>query len=415
MSDAPTRADLNRRLAATSHLGLETKGASTIEEVAARDQRAVVRPQRFAATGPPLPPGVMRAGRARLYDLSTYRPDVEAATTDFLIKDWIVRGQVHVFVGGEKKGKSTQQWHRITAVSSGGDYHGLKAVKGRVLAVTEMADEVIEGLLADDGIEPDWTQVRVAFIDEMPREERLATIGDAVQEWKPDYLALDPLDECFGLDEKGIFNPSTTADGFQLLGQWTTKGITVDATYHYNNLGKIANSYKFRSKPDHIYQIKGSEASDVTIEYQGRLRAIPRKRRLQGDGENGYMITVIAGGVGGRPAESREVIRRVLAGSTVPLPPVEISKQTGVRYNATQKALARGVQAGVFERVGVGYQLKGDSDANSLMPSPPVSSLSADLNPKRNDETTPYIDKEGFVTVDDQMPFRVDEDVTVTK
>jgi hypothetical protein len=260
-----------------------------------------------------------------------------------------------------------------------------------------MGPDVIRTLLDDDDVEPDWSQVRLAFVDEIAREDRLGVIGDAVKEWAPTYLTLDPIDECFGLDESGVFNPAKTADAFEIVRLWANQGITIDALYHYNNQGKIANSYKFRAKPDHIYRIRGTEPADVTYEYQGRIRAISRKRRIVGNGDEGYQVTLITGGQGGRPAKTRQLIQQALEGCTVPLSVVELSKRTGVPYPATKQALMRAVKKGELDHVeGQGYQLKDGYGKPPYIPSP-VSYPAPDSSSKDRYETPLSLKEGSFV------------------
>jgi AAA domain-containing protein len=336
--------------------------------------------------------GVMQAGRARLYDLGGYRADDDAAGTDWLIDSWLVRGEVHLTVAPEKLGKTTQQWWRIEAISRGSDYHGAAARAGRALVVTEMGPDGIRSLLADDGIEPDFRQVKVMFLDEIPPEERLPQIGDAIAEWRPDYLCLDPIDECFGLDERGIFNPALSGQAFDQLRQWARLGITIEGLYHVNNQGNVANSYKFRSKPDHLYRVRGTDPGDVTIEYRGRLRAIPRKRRLHGSGEDGYQVSVLATAPMGRPAKTRQLIREYLVQMITPQSVSDVAKGTGLKWDATKKGLERGCKAGDFRHLdGAGYSLL------------------------ESDESPQYTSDHSFVPTGQNLEIRTDETLSLVK
>jgi hypothetical protein len=383
--------------------------AAGVEEESLRAMLQAAEP--FNELDAALPAGVTRAGRARLYDLGRYNPAAEAAGIDWLIQDWLVRGEIHLFVGEEKRGKSTQEWHRVSSVSRGKPHHGSTASKGRVLVVTEMGPSTIRGLLEDDDIEPDWDLIRVVFVDDVPRDERMAAIAEAAAQWKPDLLALDPIDECLGLDEKGIFNPSTTSDGFDLLRQWARAGMTIEGLYHFNNQGKIANSYKFRSKPDHIYKVKGTEAGDVTIEYTGRMRAIPRKRRLKGNGDNGYEVTVLAQGQAGRPARSLTLILTHLGASTVPCTVVEISKATGLPYQATQQALARGVKKGLVEHDSSGYRRASEADPQPQQ-DPASSDERAAIYPPSISSLPPELDPSPFQIRSDEIPLSIKRGVS---
>jgi hypothetical protein len=292
--------------------------------------------------------GVAQQGRARLYDLGAYNSGTEAAGIDWQIDEWFVRDKIHLTVGPEKRGKSTQAWRRVEAISAGGRYlERFQARQGRVLVMTEMDDAGIHQLLEDDDTEPDWDRVRVLFLDEYQPDERLKAIQDACESWHPVHLVLDPIDECLGLDDQGVFNPATTSVGFDVLRTLARSGVTIDALYHFNNQGKIANSYKFRSKPDHIFTLHGGDASDLTIEYQGRLRTIPRKRRLRGNGHDGYEVVTLVGEQRGRPAKSQQLVVDHLRQVGQPLPIPEVARGTGMHYHAARKALARGVKAGL--------------------------------------------------------------------
>ncbi len=302
--------------------------------------------------------GVTQAGRARLYNLHAFDPEAEAAAIPWQIEEWQVQGQIHLTVAEEKRGKSTQAWRRIQATSRGGRYlDRYPARQGRVLIATEMDSATIQQLLLDDDIEPDWEQVRTMFLDDYPPGERLRAIQDACKHWQPIVLALDPIDECLGLDEKGIFNPATTSSGFDLLRSLARAGIAIDGLYHYNNAGTIANSYKFRSKPDHIFQLRGADPSDLTVQYTGRLRAIPRKRRVTGNGQDGYEVTTLEAAPTGRPARTQQMVIDCLRQAGVPLSPLEVSRRTGLGYDAARKALARAESGPVVESRGL-YSLR---------------------------------------------------------
>jgi hypothetical protein len=306
---------------------------------------------------------VTRAGRATLYDLGAYNPDSEATNIEWQIDEWQVKTQIHLTVGEEKRGKSTQAWRRVEAVSRGSRYlDRYQAQAGHVVVVTEMDDKGVLRLIEDDDIEPDWSQIRTVFLDEYQPQERLLAIKDACAEWKPALLVLDPIDECLGLDDKGVFNPATTSEGFDFLRTLARSGVTIDGLYHYNNLGKIANSYKFRSKPDHIFTIRGSDASDVTIEYVGRLRAIPRKRRIQGNGQDGYEVTTLIANFTGRPAKSQQQALDCLQQADgFPLAVAEIAKRTGLHYHAARRACDRLVERELAIKIdGTGaYRVRG--------------------------------------------------------
>jgi hypothetical protein len=274
-----------------------------------------------------LPAGVAQAGRARLYDLSAYQPENEGTGTQFLIDGWLQRGKVHLTVAIEKLGKSTQAARRADSVARG-------------------------------GIDLDHEHVRFVFLDEYQSSERLGVIQDACDDWRPVLLILDPMDECLGLDEEGIKNPSAAGAAFDFIRTLGRSGVTVDALYHYNNAGKIANSYKFRSKPDHIYEVKGSDASDVTISYRGRSRGIPRKRRLTGNGEDGYRVENLKVGgerPEGRPPKSQRQVVDCLSLAEWELSIQEVADCSGKSYHATVVALKRCVAAGTVRQVRPGY------------------------------------------------------------
>lgn len=89
------------------------------------DLRKVVQstPPWARSAGPLNHAGVTKAGRATLYDLGAYNPDNEAVSIDWQIDEWQVQGQIHLTVGEEKRGKSTQVWRpRLTWVPKWVDY-----------------------------------------------------------------------------------------------------------------------------------------------------------------------------------------------------------------------------------------------------------------------------------------------------
>jgi hypothetical protein len=311
-----------------------------------------------------LPAGVEIAGRARLYDLSRYSRAEEAAGIDWLIDELVVRGQIHLTVGPEKRGKTTQSLHRLAAVSTGKPYLGALAARmGRGVLFTEMDERLVQQLIEEDSISMDWSQVRIVFTNEYALEERLNVITDVAQGWKPDYFVLDPLDECFGLDGDSIFNPSRAGAPFDLLRTLARTGIAIEGLYHVNNAGRVANSYKFRSKPDHIYEMRGDDASDISLRYYGRSRAIPRLRSVTGNGHDGYRIeTLVAGQKGvGRPAETAGRVLAVVRGSETPVGPRAVAQVTGLTEEASRAALQRLVAAGTVTKVDRGlYSLSND-------------------------------------------------------
>jgi hypothetical protein len=303
-----------------------------------------------------LPEGVTRAGTALLYDLSHYQADAEARGIEWVIEDWLVRGQLHLTVGAEKRGKSTQAWRRVEAVTGGRPYiGGLRVMTpGRVLVMTEMNEESIHTLLDEDEIFPDWDQIRTMFLDQYEPRLRLQALADAVADWDPVYLLLDPIDECIGLDENGVFNPATASAGFDKVRDLMRTGLCVEGLYHYNNQGRIANSYKFRSKPDHIYTLKGESAGDIVMTYSGRTRAIPKVRRIVGNGNDGYEVTSLDKVPLGRPNKSQAMVlaylREDYAVHSVP----DIAQGTNLSWNAARQSCLRLVKKGEAERVGDG-------------------------------------------------------------
>lgn len=308
--------------------------------------------ERFAAPEPDevaLPPGVERAGRARLYDLSKYSIDAEASLLDWQIPDWIERGKMHLTAGREKRGKTSKALRRMAAISMGAPYlDGKPAKLGRAVFVTEMDEAGILQLIEDDGIVLDWSNCRILFTSDYAAEERLPAIQDACRQWKPDWLGLDPIDECFGLDGEGIFNPSRAAAPFDLMRTLARSGIAIDGLYHLNNVGKIANSYKFRSKPDHLYEMSGEDASDITVKYHGRLRVVPRVRRITGNGIAGYHVETLVGGQKspGRPADTIEKVLSVLRSSAEPLGPKAVGLAARLTEEAARGGLNRLVASG---------------------------------------------------------------------
>jgi hypothetical protein len=317
-----------------------------------------------------LPAGVEIAGRARLYDLSRYSRAEEAAGIDWLIDDFIVRGQIHLPVGPEKRGKTTQALHRLAAVSTGRPYLGaLPARLGRGVLFTEMDEHLVLQLIEEDAIEMDWSRFRIVFTNEYSLEERLNVITDVAQGWKPDYFVLDPLDECFGLDGDSIFNPSRAGAPFDLLRTLARTGMAIEGLYHVNNAGRVANSYKFRSKPDHIYEMRGDDASDIQLRYYGRSRAIPCLRRVTGNGHDGYRIeTLVPGQKGaGRPAETAGRVLAIVRGSSTPVGPQAVAKATGLSEEASRAALQRLVAAGTVARVDRGLYVLSSEPALDLV------------------------------------------------
>jgi hypothetical protein len=143
------------------------------------------------------------------------------------------------------------------------------------------------------------------------------------------------------------------------------RGITIDGLYHYNNQGKIANSYKFRSKPDHIYELKGADPSDLTVCYRGRLRAIPRKRRLQGNGLNGYEVDIVEVGQAGRPAHTQRLVIACLRTAGHPMPLTKIIERTGLSHDAVKSALKRAENGPVLKDAGL-YCLRTAGDEQEL-------------------------------------------------
>jgi hypothetical protein len=350
-----------------------------------------------------LPAGVAQAGRARLYDLSAYQPENEGTGTQFLIDGWLQRGKVHLTVAIEKLGKSTQAARRADSVARGGLYlERYQAQQGNVLFVTEMDPDLVEQLLADDDIDLDHEHVRFVFLDEYQSSERLAVIQDACDDWRPVLLILDPMDECLGLDEEGIKNPAAAGAAFDFIRTLGRSGVTVDALYHYNNAGKIANSYKFRSKPDHIYEVKGPDVSDVTISYRGRSRGIPRKRRLTGNGEDGYRVENLKVGgerPEGRPPKSQRQVVDCLSLAEWELSIQEVADCSSKSYHATVVALKRCVAAGTVRQVRPGYygvtKPGHETSTPSFVTNSVTSSSSEPSNKSRN-----YIkeDSPSFVT-----------------
>jgi AAA domain len=317
-----------------------TEIADALEAAAGLPERSAARP---LSTDSALPAGVELAGRARLYDLSAYSAAAERAGTDFLIDEWVERGKIHMNVGPEKIAKTTKALRRIAAVTTETPYLGSRAQLGRAVLVTEMDPIGIAQLIEDDAIEIDWSRARVSFLDDYPQEERLAVIGDICREWLPDLLVLDPVDECFGLDGDAIFNPSRAGAPFDLMRSLARTGIAVDCLYHVNNAGRIANSYKFRSKPDHLFVMTGQDASDVTIKYRGRIRAIPRLRKITGNGIDGYNVETLVGGQkgAGRPAETAGKVLSVIRNAGEPLGPSAVAAAAEITEEAARAALKR--------------------------------------------------------------------------
>jgi 5S rRNA maturation endonuclease (ribonuclease M5) len=165
--------------------------------------------------------GIAQAGRARLYDLSVYDPESERAGVAYQIEDWLIAAQIHLTAGSEKLGKTTQAWHRAAAVSRGGRYlNRYQARHGRVLVATEMDAEGIRQLLEEDGIEPDWMQIRTLFLDDYHPEERAAAINDACTEWQPAHLILDPIDESLASTRRPSSTRPAPAAASICYGPW---------------------------------------------------------------------------------------------------------------------------------------------------------------------------------------------------
>ncbi len=343
--------------------GSSTYGAQTIERAIAAT--AKVYEPRSATTDKRAAPSrlgqVLAAqgaqgdagARLRLYDV-TQTPAEE--TIDWRIENWVVEGQLTMWVARDKMGKSTQQWRRAEAVSRGDDYLGSRARKGRVLVVTEMSQDAVQTLLAENDIEPDGGMVRTGCLMDVAREDRLLAILEAIQEWQPDYICLDPLLECLGLDEDGPKNSMAVSDAFDAIRR-ASGGATVEGLHYYNGQGQIAESYKVRAKPDHIYEMKGTRPDDVKYVYRGRTQAIPLNRRVTGNAHVGYTVDVLDAPAVGRPSGTSKKIRDLLAGSTIPLAIADIAKATGVPYQATKQALLRGRSKGEFVNEGDGWAI----------------------------------------------------------
>jgi hypothetical protein len=278
-----------------------------------------------------------------------------------------------------------------------------QAQQGNVLFVTEMDPDLVEQLLADDDIDLDHEHVRFVFLDEYQSSERLAVIQDACDDWRPVLLILDPMDECLGLDEEGIKNPAAAGAAFDFVRTLGRSGVTVDALYHYNNAGKIANSYKFRSKPDHIYEVKGSDASDVTISYRGRARAIPRKRRLTGNGEDGYRVEdmkVAGERPEGRPPQSqRQVVECLSQVDHMGLSIQGIADCIGKSYHTTLMALKRCQAAGLVRLIRPGFYASHETGHETSTPSFVTNSVTSSSSESSN-RSRNYIkeDSPSFVT-----------------
>ena len=293
--------------------------------------------------------GVERRGKAVIYKLGSYNSNIEASGTDWLIEQWLVRGTLTLTVGQEKLGKSTQAWHRVAAISNGSDYWGLKVRRGRCLVMTEMNPEVVQNLLDEDEIYPNWENVDVMLLDTYEPSQRIGALRDAVAGQDYSYLLLDPIDECMGLDADGVWNPATASAGFDALRDLMRTGLAVEGLYHFNNAGKVANSYKFRSKPDTVYELKGDGPAEITIRYRGRTRAIPKVRKIVGNGGDGYQITLLEAMPIGRPSKRQQVVASFMQGKGE-LTAHEVAEGVGVDLEAARQVLRRMVRAGTVEK-----------------------------------------------------------------
>lgn len=295
--------------------------------------------------------GIEMIGGARVYNLGEYQSGKAHAGTNWLIEEWLIRGQMFLTVGQEKLGKSTQAWHRIEAISTGQPYLGkFKAQQGRVLVMTEMSPDTIENLLSEDDIYPDLSLVSVLFLDEYDPRGRIKAITDAAAAKQPVYCLLDPLDECLGLDADGVWNPSSVANGIHALRDLMRSGLTVEGLFHYNKGGKVANSYKFTSSVDHIYELKGDKPSDLTLRYRGRTRAIPGVRQLTGSGNDGYEVRVLEGMPLGRPSKRQQSVSIWLADQPGAVTALAVAEGVGIDVEAAKQVLRRMVRRGTVTK-----------------------------------------------------------------
>jgi hypothetical protein len=295
--------------------------------------------------------GVRMVGNlAKLYNLDTYEADMEHAGIQWVIDQWLVRGQLHLTVGQEKLGKSTQAWRRVEAISRDLPYLNLAVHPGRVLVMTEMSPGTVRTLLDEDDIVIDHSQVDTMFLDEYEPRARLAALGAALNSYPYTYCMLDPLDECLGLDADGVWNPSTVANGMHALRDLMRTGAAIEGLFHFNKSGKVANSYKFTSSVDHIYELIGPSPAEVTIKYRGRTRAIPPVRKLTGNGSQGYVLSVLEGMPVGRPPRTQQLILAWLMGQETGATSAEIAKALDLPYDAAKKAVRRMVEAWTIVR-----------------------------------------------------------------
>lgn len=295
--------------------------------------------------------GVELYGSAKAYNLNIYGASAEAQGTNWLIEEWLIKGQMHLTVGQEKLGKSTQAWHRVEAISTGAPYLGAFPVQlGRTLVMTEMNPETVHTLLAEDDIYPDLDQVRVMFLDEYEPKYRLKALGDAIAAWQPSYCLLDPIDECLGFEGDGAWSGTTVAAYLDGLRDLMRSGMCIEGLYHFNKAGKVANSYKFTSKVDHVYEVKGDSPSELTIKFRGRTRAIPKIRKVEGNGADGYTVTLLESMPIGRPSKTQQAVHAWLLDNRGTHGPKEIADAMGMSQNAIKLVLRRMLQLGTVQR-----------------------------------------------------------------
>lgn len=288
-------------------------------------------------------------GDVYIYKMGLYNSDREAGGTDWLIEQWLIRGQITVTVGQEKLGKSTQAWHRVAAISAGTPYWGGMATqKGRCLVMTEMTPETVQTLLDEDEIYPNWENVDLMLLDQYDAKNRLEKLRIALEGQGYAYCMLDPIDECVGLDAEGVWNSSSSSAAFDALRDMIRQNggnLCIEGLYHFNKAGKVANSYKFTSKPDAVYELKGDSPAEITIKVRCRTRAIPKVRKITGNGADGYEVTVMEAMPVGRPSKRQKAVGDWMAGKGE-VTAQQVAEGLGIDLEAARQVLRRMVRGG---------------------------------------------------------------------